>query len=489
MGLLVASGPGIAVSAADDSGGSSSSSSSESASSDRGPSERERTRETNQDRSAANRERTRESSSESAKQSTSGAGRDRSADPSEGADDEPAGRDPGGVDGDDAPASGRSASSGGTRTSARASDDEEPAVESSTEGASAGGTQVNAAEPEPDPQPAADTPEPAVEPPAPVQVQPAAVTELPAQRSAGSAVDRSRLQMMRTVTVATPVLPVLPSSPSDPVAPVAVSYVSSLTMTRRDMELQQIYGEPAKSAAYWRRQTSGDCVLMSVAMIIGQLTGRTPTEAQIVFRAMRTPSVRMEYAGKMMYRGLKNVGKWAFYEDAAQLLNQHGLQTDLHWFPTFDANNADAALDKLKTALSDPDKAVMVAIHNYTIYNEVIPGVHGDIPENAPSNHAVVVTGYNPDTDTIILNDSAPWWPNPDTGRPYGQAMEVPREVFMAAWARSRYLSLAAERPEELVVPITKWLNLMPRRDAAAYDPARSVVPSQQSADQQHRIR
>ena len=52
-----------------------------------------------------------------------------------------------------------------------------------------------------------------------------------------------------------------------------------------------VYGDPAAAAPFWAAQSLEDnCGAMSVADIVGQLTGTRPTEAQILAVAEQTPS-------------------------------------------------------------------------------------------------------------------------------------------------------------------------------------------------------
>ncbi len=52
-----------------------------------------------------------------------------------------------------------------------------------------------------------------------------------------------------------------------------------------------MYGDPAAAAQYWRRQHDSNCAEMAVADVVGQVTGREPTEQQINGTAENTPSV------------------------------------------------------------------------------------------------------------------------------------------------------------------------------------------------------
>ncbi len=52
-----------------------------------------------------------------------------------------------------------------------------------------------------------------------------------------------------------------------------------------------MYGDPIAAAKYWQSQKYDDCVLMSSADIVGQLTGKEPSERSIIKVAQSTPSV------------------------------------------------------------------------------------------------------------------------------------------------------------------------------------------------------
>jgi hypothetical protein len=52
-----------------------------------------------------------------------------------------------------------------------------------------------------------------------------------------------------------------------------------------------MYGDPPKAAQYWVPQSFGNnCVLMSVADVVGQVTGQMPSEQQIIDVAPTIPS-------------------------------------------------------------------------------------------------------------------------------------------------------------------------------------------------------
>src|ERR1700761_5853408 len=51
-----------------------------------------------------------------------------------------------------------------------------------------------------------------------------------------------------------------------------------------------LYGDPAAAAPFWRQQEFSDCGEMAVADVVGQMTGREPTEQQVDAVASRLPS-------------------------------------------------------------------------------------------------------------------------------------------------------------------------------------------------------
>jgi hypothetical protein len=52
-----------------------------------------------------------------------------------------------------------------------------------------------------------------------------------------------------------------------------------------------VFGDPTAVAKYWRQQSLEDnCGLMSVADVVGEITGNQPTEQQMITLAQNTPS-------------------------------------------------------------------------------------------------------------------------------------------------------------------------------------------------------
>jgi Peptidase_C39 like family len=168
-----------------------------------------------------------------------------------------------------------------------------------------------------------------------------------------------------------------------------------------------MYGDPAKAAQYWAEQSFGNnCVLMSVASVVGQITGQMPTEQQIIEVAKTTPSVAE--AGKPVYGDTNGDG--ADTRDISVLLAHYGIHAT-----TSDEAQGAAALTDLETALRSRH-AVLVPVSSGTIWN-------GDKPKDG--DHEVVVTGVDASNGVVHLNDS---------GAEDGRDEQVPIATFIKAW-------------------------------------------------------
>jgi hypothetical protein len=174
-----------------------------------------------------------------------------------------------------------------------------------------------------------------------------------------------------------------------------------------------MFGDPGKAAQYWGRQSyNNDCVLMSVADVVGQITGHKPTEDEIIELAENSQSIK--YPGWPVYTRPAHPGdpdsSGAATRDIEVLMSHYGI----HVTNSRDARD-DAALDALKTALAER-RAVMVTVTARTIWYGEEPGT---------TIHEVVVTGVDTANGIVHLNDS-----DNDNGRDYQVAMDN----FMRGW-------------------------------------------------------
>ena len=163
-----------------------------------------------------------------------------------------------------------------------------------------------------------------------------------------------------------------------------------------------MYGNPAAAAPYWRQQTSTDCGEMSVADVVGQVTGDEPTEQQITTMAENTPST--VHSGSIWAPG-----EYTSNRDLTVLLARYGIQ----------AVSSHSSIQALEQDLADGQK-VIVGLNDETIWNE--PG------DRTKEDHFVVITGVDSRAGVVHLNDS---------GSRKGRDEQVSVATFETAWATS----------------------------------------------------
>jgi hypothetical protein len=161
-----------------------------------------------------------------------------------------------------------------------------------------------------------------------------------------------------------------------------------------------MYGDPAAAAPYWRQQHSSDCGEMAVADVVGQITGREPTERQITALAEGTPSTA----------GPGPIWRPSGNTDIRNL-------PVLLWHYWINAENIQTTTTALEQELAEMRK-IIVILSAETIWNR--PG------KRDFANHFVVVTGIDTKAGVVHLNDS---------GIKTGRDERVPIATFERAWA------------------------------------------------------
>jgi Peptidase_C39 like family len=167
----------------------------------------------------------------------------------------------------------------------------------------------------------------------------------------------------------------------------------------------QMYGDPDAAAPYWRYQHQQDCGLMAVADVIGQLTGREPSQIGMELRGIFTKSES--------HRGDVYHFDGTSPQDLVLLLQKHGIQSDL---------TTGNSMGTLEQDLASGHK-VIAALNAETIWN--YPAGEGS---RTTPDHAVVVTGVDTGSNIVHLNDS---------GTPNGRNEQIPMATFSQAWATS----------------------------------------------------
>ena len=182
-----------------------------------------------------------------------------------------------------------------------------------------------------------------------------------------------------------------------------------------------MYGDPAAAAKYWRyQQYWDDCVLVSTADVVGEVTGVEPSEEAIIDMAQSTPS--SQGPGPVYTRPADpnnpNSGDGAWFRDIPTLLGRYNVGADI--------SNGD--IEAIEQALAAGHK-VVVSVNGEIIWRK--PVEDWDKHGNPAHNHSLVVTGVDTRNDTVHLNDS---------GSRQGRDEQLPLALFMQAWGASNDL-------------------------------------------------
>ncbi len=170
-----------------------------------------------------------------------------------------------------------------------------------------------------------------------------------------------------------------------------------------------MHGDPAAAAPYWHyQQQDYDCAEMAVADVIGQITGRQPTEDEITATAENTPSV--SHPGSIYHPSGRTSN-----QDLVVLLEHYGVR----------AAGVHTDTDALEQDL-DQGRRVIVGVNDKTIWNES--------GNRTQENHFVVVTGIDDKAGVVHLNDS---------GARAGRDEQVSIATFEQAWATSGNFTVA----------------------------------------------
>jgi hypothetical protein len=178
-----------------------------------------------------------------------------------------------------------------------------------------------------------------------------------------------------------------------------------------------MYGNPAAAAKYWAAQSLEDnCGLISVADVVGELTGTAPTERQMLDLAESTPSgvnpapiyaPRNDPSHSGPDSGIS-------MSDLVILLDHFGIKSEM-------------------TAESDRDRNGLPLLEQYLAHDrKVIAFVNSSVilnadDQRAKADHFLVVTGIDAGRDIVHLND--PGIDHADE--------QVGVTAFMTAWQTS----------------------------------------------------
>ena len=192
-----------------------------------------------------------------------------------------------------------------------------------------------------------------------------------------------------------------------------------------------MYGDPTAAAKYWREQHYDDCALMSVADVVGRLTGHLPTEEEIIELAENTPS--KTHPGSIYIKpdspSDATNGMGTSPEDEVVLLAHYGITGEITDIEMADETGVETRMEALKEYLADGHK-VIAGVNAETIWDS-------EDGQRSTPDHALVVTGVDTKNRIVHLNDS---------GTPDGRDEQVPIATFMKAWKTGGYRMIVTEQ-------------------------------------------
>jgi hypothetical protein len=175
-----------------------------------------------------------------------------------------------------------------------------------------------------------------------------------------------------------------------------------------------VYGDPDTAAEYWQQQSLEDnCGLASVADVVGEITGHSPTEKQIIKLAQNTASSIRDGpiylpTGDPGHEGDNGGIDMA---DTVVLLDHYGIKAHM----TYDKHPEEVGLPKLEEYLG-ANRKVIAWVNSGTILDSN--------DQRTSPDHFLVVTGIDSNNEIVHLND--PYADHANT--------KVSIKTFMTAW-------------------------------------------------------
>lgn len=201
------------------------------------------------------------------------------------------------------------------------------------------------------------------------------------------------------------------------VAAAIASAAAGIGVSRADPD-GQMYGNPEAAAPYWRYQHQQDCGLMAVADVVGQLTGREPSQIGIELRGIFSKSVA--------HRGDIYFFDGSAPQDLVVLLQKYGIQSSLTEGNTMQTVERDLA----------GGHKLIAGVNAETLWD--YPPGKG---QRTRADHAVVITGVDTRDNVVHLNDS---------GTPNGRDERIPMATFTQAWATSNDLLIVTRETNDI---------------------------------------
>jgi hypothetical protein len=177
-----------------------------------------------------------------------------------------------------------------------------------------------------------------------------------------------------------------------------------------------VIGDPNADASQWSFQgANGYCGPNSLSMLMESATGHQFTEGDVADWAIQNNEMTHLPPSEDSPAGTPSLHYGMLPQQAADTINALGEQYGI------EATLQQGDMSDLESALSSGHE-VMIEIDDEKIWHEQ------GVPDSDQANHFVVVTGFDPSTDTVFLNDP---------GTPDGREESVPLSDFKAAWKAS----------------------------------------------------
>ncbi len=188
-----------------------------------------------------------------------------------------------------------------------------------------------------------------------------------------------------------------------------------------------MYGDPSAAAQWWRHQEYDDCVIMSIADVVGQVTGKEPSERAIIKKAQSTPSAA--HSGSVYIKPADtknpNSGMGTYFVDIPTLLAAYGVKSVITDKGSAAKAGVATGVEALEQQLGGGHK-VIVGLNAEMIWKRSIKNKDKD--GNPVADHGVVVTGVDTANNVVHLNDS---------GSKDGRDEQIPLDLFVKAWDTS----------------------------------------------------
>lgn len=181
-----------------------------------------------------------------------------------------------------------------------------------------------------------------------------------------------------------------------------------------------VYGDPEAASRFWQPQSQQDCGLMATRLVVGEVTGDPPSEADMIALATKTPSRCSP--GEMIYNevyedGSDTPGDGTCTNDLPILLQHFGIQSQYSSDEAAASGGPKTGMTALKEYLAG-GRQVIACVASATIWD-------GKTDPDGCS-HLVTVAAIDTDTEVAYLGDSG----GDDT-----QGEQVPLDTFETAWA------------------------------------------------------